>query len=52
MKADERIVKNVIGRLPSPEAWVAPKHLSGEFQEPIASVIQEERSRPLITRLG
>ena len=52
MKADERIVEYIIGRLPSPEAWVATKHPSGEFEEPVASVIQQQGSRPLIARLG
>ena len=52
MEPDKRVLKDIVCRLPSPQARVAPEHLAGEFQEPFAGVIQEKALRPRITRPG
>ena len=52
MEPDKRVLKDIVGRLPSPQARVAPEHLAGEFQEPFAGVIQEKALRSRIARSG
>jgi hypothetical protein len=39
MQSDEAVLENIISRLPTPEARIAPKHPPGESQEPFARVI-------------
>lgn len=51
MQADQRVLKHVIGCLPSPERWVVPKHLAGKFQKPFACMIQKQGLGPFVTRL-
>jgi hypothetical protein len=52
VEANKGILKNIICRLPSPEPRKSPEHPPGEFQEPIASVVQKKSSRPLIAGFG
>jgi hypothetical protein len=51
MKTDDRVLKNIVRLLPSPQAREAAEHLPGEFEEPLAGVINEEGLRPLVALL-
>lgn len=40
VKAEETILKNIVCCLPPSQTGIAPEHLSSEFEEPLACMIQ------------
>jgi len=52
VQSDKRILKNIVRRLPSLKAGKSTEHLSGEFQEPVTGMIQEQGFCAVVAGLG
>lgn len=42
METNERVLENIVRLLPSSQAGEAVEHLAGEFEEPVAGMVNQQ----------